>query len=586
MKAGRLWSLFSNMKIKYKIFFLIAALMAVVAIITNLIQQYAFDTYDKLVYQQSSKALGTSSLGMENELKKIASLSYSVVTDPNIQNNLWNIRTANTDYVSYVTFTKITDRMVDLGALDKYVLSMQLYDVNDKEYAVGARAVTLNRERLERLEMEAVAQKGGVAWLAPDENDKTLTVARNIRRYHNLSLENLGTLAIRIDVNRLFADYGSGLDDEDAQFIILKDNEMVYPEQTDFDLKTLAELKSGKQGYKIVRDAGKSYYITYLSSAYMDWTYYTVIPYDDIFESTVSVKNTVIIVYVLLFVAAVLVALQISRTITVPLEKLSVKMKRVQLGNFDYGEGDNERLPMDEVGQMQRNFRIMVERINELIQENYVKQLVIKDTQFKALQAQINPHFLYNTLETINWTAKMNKQARISQMVESLGALLRLSINVKDPIISLSRELEIINHYITIQKFRFEERLDFRIEVPSHLHYCSVPKLSLQPLVENAVNYALEQMVETCVIRLTASADASRLLISVEDNGPGMAKELVDSLRRGEVKPKGTGLGLQNIEERIKILYGDEYGLMIDSAPGEGTKVTLVLPYTVRDEHV
>src|SRR5690606_2848016 len=141
-------------------------------------------------------------------------------------------------------------------------------------------------------------------------------------------------------------------------------------------------------------------------------------------------------------------------------------------------------LSKDEVGQIQRHFRIMLERINELIQENYIKQLVIKDTQFKALQAQINPHFLYNTLESINWMAKMSKQDRISQMVESLGYLLRLSISEQDSVITLHKELHIVQQYLVIQKLRFEERLDFQLDVPEHLVLCTVPKLSIQPIVE------------------------------------------------------------------------------------------------------
>ena len=138
-----------------------------------------------------------------------------------------------------------------------------------------------------------------------------------------------------------------------------------------------------------------------------------------------------------------------------PIERLSARMKRVQLGHFDYSEDQGEpALSKDEAGQLQRNFRIMVQRIEELINENYVKQLAIKDTKFKALQAQINPHFLYNTLESINWSAKMNGQQQISQMVESLGSLLRSSISLKQPLIPLSEELDMINHYITIQKIR------------------------------------------------------------------------------------------------------------------------------------
>lgn len=580
-------SWFSNMKIKYKIFMLIAVLMGSVILLTNVAHNIAFRAYDELVYQQSSKALGISSLGMESELKKISALSYNVVTDSAIQEYLWDIRNAETDYVNYVSFTKIRERMVDLGALDKYVLSLQLYDVNDKEYTVGARPVTLNEMRLKRLRTEAQQNRGGISWTAPDVHDNVLTAVRHIRRYQDLSLEGLGILAIRIDVNRLFTDYVNGIDSENASFIILQGNdEVVYPDQLQFDLKTLTGLKNEDKRYKIFRQDGKAYFLTYRSSALTDWTYYTVMPYDNIFYSTDYAKKIVLLAYLVLFLIAVLVTLQLAKRITDPLETLTHKMRRVQLGNFAYEEDDQMPIAMDEVGQIQRHFRIMLQRINELIQENYVKQLVIKDTQFKALQAQINPHFLYNTLESINWMAKMSKQDRISQMVESLGYLLRLSISEKEAVISFQRELDVINHYLVIQKLRFEERLDFSLQVPEHLTLCSVPKLSVQPIIENAIHYALEPNIEPCKIVLSAQIHNDCLHISVEDNGPGMSSSFLEQLKNGEVKPKGTGLGLNNIGDRIKMLYGDEYGISIESASGAGTKVTLILPYIVRDEDV
>jgi len=584
---GRMASIFSGLKIKYKIFIVIAVLMASIIVITNFVHRFAFVAYDELMHEQSSQALSISSLGMESELKKIAALSYTVVTDPDIQDYLWDIRNEQADYDSYVMFTKVRQRMVDLGALDKYVLSLQLYDVNDKEYSVGSRPLTLNERRLERLKHDSGETLGGIAWTTPDEHDRVLTAVRSIRRFHNLSLDELGILAVRIDVNRLFSDYASGLGREDAQFIIVNsEQEIIYPDKIDFDMQALSDLQNYEQGYKIVQDHDRAYFISHRSSVYTDWTYITLMPYDEIFQRTVKAKNIVLIVYVALFLIAVLVAFQLSRRITDPLEKLTIKMRRVQLGNFDYQEDDTTVITMDEVGQIQRHFRIMLERINELIQENYVKQLVIKDTQFKALQAQINPHFLYNTLESINWMAKMSQQSRISQMVESLGFLLRLSISEKEPVITLERELEIINHYLVIQKLRFEERLEYEVDVTASLRECMIPKLSVQPLVENAIHYGLEPMIEPCRIKIFAEMVDDQVHVTVEDNGAGMTAEYVEQLEKGDVQPKGTGLGIGNIKERINMLYGDQYGLSIKSKIGEGTSVTLILPYIVRDEDV
>lgn len=582
----KLKALYTNLRIKHKMFVLISVIMLVVAVLAIIIQQYAFDFYDQEIYKQSSKALSLSSISIENELKKMEKLTFMLATDSTIQKYLRSIKSGLSDYDNYVVQLTVKERMVNIGALDKYVLSAQLYDVNDNEYAVGANSITVYPDRLSVYKKLTAVNKGGNTWIAPYSNDKSLIAAREVRSFQQLKLDYIGTLALRIDMAKLFHDLAKGMNSNDAQLIIMKNDEAVYPEASAFPIDTLSALP-GDEGYKVIRYEGKQYFVTYIASTYTDWTYYTLIPFDDIFDRVAKVKNTIIIIFATLFLVILLIAVGFANGITEPIERLNAKMKRVQLGNFDYNEEPNERaLAMDEAGQMHRNFRIMVERINELIHENYVKQLTIRDTEFKALQAQINPHFLYNTLESINWSAKLNNQTHISQMVEALGSLLRTSINLKEPLIPLSKELDIINHYITIQKYRFEERLDFHVDVPEKLLYCSIPKLSLQPLVENAINYGLEQMIDTCMIKIHAYVENELLFIAVEDNGPGMEEQFVTQLLSGHVKPKGSGLGLKNIEDRIKLLYGDAYGLKVESELNGGTKVTLMLPYEMRDSDV
>ncbi|WP_419873597.1 sensor histidine kinase [Candidatus Pristimantibacillus sp. PTI5] len=579
-------ALYTNLRIKHKMFVLISVIMLVVAVLAIIIQQYAFDFYDQEIYKQSSKALSLSSISIENELKKMEKLTFMLATDSTIQRYLRSIKSGLSDYDNYVVRLTVKERMVNIGALDKYVLSAQLYDVNDNEYAVGANSITVYQDRLNVYKQATSVNQGGNTWIAPYSNDKSLVAAREVRSFDQLKLDYIGTLALRIDMNKLFRDLAKGLNSNDAQLIIMKNNEAVYPEASAFPIDSLAAL-SGNEGYKVIRYEGKQYFVTYIASTYTDWTYYTLIPFDDIFERVVKVKNTIILIFAVLFIVILLIAVGFANGITEPIERLNAKMKRVQLGHFTYIEESNERtLAMDEAGQMHRNFRIMVERINELIHENYVKQLTIRDTEFKALQAQINPHFLYNTLESINWSAKLSNQTHISQMVEALGSLLRTSINLKEPLIPLSKELDIINHYVTIQKYRFEERLDFNVDVPDKLLHCSIPKLSLQPLVENAINYGLEQMIDTCTINIHAYTEDDRLFVAVEDNGPGMEEQFVAQLLSGQVKTKGSGLGLKNIEDRIKLLYGDAYGLQVESEPNGGTRVMLMLPYEMRDSHV
>lgn len=585
---AKLKALYINLRIKYKLFVLILIIMGIVAVIGAGVQRYAFEFYDEEIYRQSSKSLSLSSISIENELKKMERLTFLIMTDPTLQTYLNNIKAGSSDYDNYVFRMKMTERMVNIGALDKYVLSTQLYDVFDNEYAVGANSMTLYRARLDQIKMATITNKGGNSWVAPDSTDKALITAREVRSFEQLKLDHLGTLAVRIDMESLFSDFAKGtrLNSSDAKLIILQDNKAIYTDKSDFPIDRLTAM-SGTNGYEMIKYGGKSYFVTYIASTYTDWTYYTLIPFDDIFERIVNVKQTIIFIFAILFVLIMLISIRFANGITQPIERLNAKMKKVQLGNFDYAEEPNERsLAMDEAGQMHRNFRIMVERINELIQENYIKQLTIRDTEFKALQAQINPHFLYNTLESINWSAKMSNQTHISQMVEALGSLLRTSISLKEPEIPVGKELEIVCHYVTIQKYRFEERLDFEVAVPEKLLHCTIPKLSLQPIVENAVNYGLEQMIDTCKVRISACSENDKLYISVQDNGPGMEEEHVAGLLSGEVKSKGSGLGLKNIEDRIKLLYGEAYGMQVESKLHGGTKVTLVLPYEMRDSGV
>lgn len=159
----------------------------------------------------------------------------------------------------------------------------------------------------------------------------------------------------------------------------------------------------------------------------------------------------------------------------------------------------------DEIGRLHQGFERMTARIQNLVNTNYVNEILAKEAQIKALESQINPHFLYNTLESINWRAKAVNNREISLMTESLGSLLRATLSNKKSLVTLSYELNLILSYITIQQIRFEERLDYREQVPDGLKNALIPPLTLQPLVENAIHYALEEMTETCYITILAA---------------------------------------------------------------------------------
>lgn len=583
MPSG-LKALYLNLRIKHKMFVLISFVMLMVCLCSLAVMEYVFRVYDKEMYAQSSQSLNVTAYGVENELKKMETLSFRIATDPTIQQNLGRVRAEGTSYDYFRISELLKERMIELGNLDKYVLSMQIIDTRGSEIATGKQVITLSDERIAHIQEETAPALGGNQWIFPTEQDRSLIATRQIRSFANLDLNRLGEIAIRIDLHKLIGDYARGLDTEGSQFFLMHRSGSLLTGTSALPLDQVNEVIESPNGYEIVQSAGKRFFVTYVPSDYAEWTYVIQIPYDTMFKTILNVQKLVLVVFSTLFVVAIIFAVRFARGVTRPIESLNAKMKQVQKGNFDYAEeSDGTVYPMDEAGQLHRNFRIMIQRIDELITENYTKQLAMRESEYKALQAQINPHFLYNTLESINWLARMAGQRHISRMVEALAHLLRNAISHKEPVITLREELAIVRHYITIQQIRFEERLCCRVELPEKLEACLVPKMIVQPLVENAIQYGLEQMLGDCIISITVEAVDEHLEIRVEDNGPGMDPAHIEGVLMGEVPTKGSGIGLRNIDERIRHLYGEGCGVTIGK-PEQGALIILRMPARWKEE--
>jgi len=583
----KLKALYQNLRIKHKVIVLIASVMLLVCLSGTAVFQYVFDVYDRELYAQASQSLNTSSFGVETELRKMERLSFRIATDPLIQRYLLDVRDDTTNYDQFLTSSELRNRMVELGGFEKYALSIQLHDIDNFEYRTGNQVITTPEERVRLIAKEAAEASGGNRWIYPDESDRALAAAREVRSYRNLELDRIGLLAVRIDLTAIANDYTRGINADGAHFVVMSGGQAILPTEAElpFPAEELNRHLTQRSGYDILALGGKRYFLTYAKSDYIPWTYIVLMPYEELFQAILTVKNIVLAVFASLFLAAVVFSVRFAKGITGPIESLNAKMKNVQKGNFTYEEEPGDRLfPMDETGQMHRNFRIMLDRINELINENFKKQLAIKESEFKALQSQINPHFLYNTLESINWSAKISGQRDISTMVESLGYLLRSAISHKNPLIPLKEELEMLRHYVAIQRVRYEERLDFEADVPPELEGCIVPKMTLQPIVENAIHYGVERMIEPCRIRVRADVAEGRIRIIVEDEGPGMTKQALEQWRAGELPTRGSGIGLRNIDERIRLMFGEEYGLTLESEYGAGTRVTVTLPVDREEE--
>ncbi|MFD0692904.1 sensor histidine kinase [Paenibacillus sp. GCM10027628] len=574
-----------NLRIKGKLFLLITISMAVSSCISLVGLQIAYSMYDQQIYEKSSQVLNLSSSMIENELNKVERLTFSIMSDEQIQQNLVVLNTSDNDYVRIQSRAKLVDRLVQYINSETYIIAANITDLHGDSYSSG-NLTALSNERQRWIQTTADRGDGSLGWVFPDAQDYSLIAARQIRSFDNLDMKKLGSLALQVNLDKIVNVYAREAVTREGELLIVSGNNLIYPRTV--SLKALINDGSpldAAKGYRIIEQDGESYFVSHIHSDNLGWTYYNTLPFQTIFHNIILMKNWMIAAFLISFFLLVGFSMAVARSITRPIEGLITNMRGLQIGDLESSDLYAIALPsaqMDEVGLLQRTYRMMIVRIQELIKENYTKQLIIKETEFRSLQAQINPHFLYNTLESINWISKMNGQKQVSRMVEALGYLLRSSISLKQDIISVGEELQLVQHYITIQKVRFEERLDFRLNVPESLASHRIPKLTLQPLLENAIKYAVEVMLEPCTIQISGRATEDAVELVVEDNGPGIDQPYLEQIMKGERQTKGTGIGLKNIDERIKLSFGEAFGIQVENRESGGTKATIRIPLIKR----
>ena len=294
------------------------------------------------------------------------------------------------------------------------------------------------------------------------------------------------------------------------------------------------------------------------------------------------------IIYMLMAVVLVAIALLISsfmaKSITQPILKLQSSMALIQKGDFRAGNVEVES--RNEIGSLTETFNVMTLRIQELMEQNINEQKAKRKSEMKALQSQINPHFLYNTLDSIIWMAESGKNEEVVLMTASLARLLRQNISNEEEEISIFDEVEYCRNYLTIQKMRYKDKLEFRIDVAPEITSCQIIKLVLQPLIENAIYHGLKYKESKGLLELIGYAAGEDIIFEIRDNGVGMDEETLNHIfERHTVNYRSNGVGVYNVERRIKLTYGQEYGITYKSRSGEGTVARVCIPKERRDLH-
>ena len=286
-------------------------------------------------------------------------------------------------------------------------------------------------------------------------------------------------------------------------------------------------------------------------------------------------------IYVLTAVVLVIVALLFSRfmarSITLPIQKLRDSMKKVQEGDFSVSDVVVDS--RNEIGSLTKSFDVMTRRIQELMEQNVHEQEQKRKSELKALQSQINPHFLYNTLDSIIWMAEGKKNEEVVLMTASLARLLRQSISNEDEVVPIANEVEYARGYLTIQKMRYKDKLEFQIEVDPSILHIPLIKLVLQPIIENAIYHGLKYKESKGLLIIKGFPKDGNAVLQVIDDGVGMDEEtLAHIYDRHKVNYHSNGVGVYNVQKRLKLYYGEDYGITYESVVGKGTTATITIP--------
>ena len=320
---------------------------------------------------------------------------------------------------------------------------------------------------------------------------------------------------------------------------------------------------------------GKLYSIS--RSEKTGWTVVDCTNVKELLSKSRQAQSVYVLTAIILVIVALLFSRFMARSITLPIQKLRDSMKKVQEGDFSVSDVVVDS--KNEIGSLTKSFDVMTHRIHELMEQNVHEQEEKRKSELKALQSQINPHFLYNTLDSIIWMAEGKKNEEVVLMTASLARLLRQSISNEDEVVPIANEVEYARGYLTIQKMRYKDKLEFQIDVDPSILHIPLIKLVLQPIIENAIYHGLKYKESKGLLIVKGFMKDGNAVLQVIDDGVGMDEEtLAHIYDRHKVNYHSNGVGVYNVQKRLKLYYGDDYGITYESEKGKGTTATITIP--------
>ena len=503
---------------------------------------------------------------------------YNLISDSNID-----------DKQKDVQLRKIIDRLI---SKDNLVGDIVIVTNDNKIYRY-----VLDKNEIEAptpSDIEAVRQSKNPKWgsVKKDKNNNSYVLfGRNFRNFS--TGYSIGTLFMYINERAIYNAYENSVLDKSNSFILSKDNIVISHKDINkvgsavFDESPFVVSDGEMDRINFVKYEKKTYAVashifgTETSNMPMGWKIISFVSYEYYFETIKILSSYMLTIQLVVTVLAFFLSFYISKKITRPVTVLENKILSFGKGNMNVNLFKHNA--RDEIWTLEKSFNDMVIQIKELIARNNMEKEKQRESELKALQAQINPHFIYNTLDTISWIAKIKNQNEIQKIVRALASFFRISLHKGDKYITVEEEIEHIKSYITIIQMRFPHRFDVVYDISDEILNHKIIKIILQPLVENAIKHGIEEKEEKGLISIVGYKIDNDIRFEIIDNGNGFDVSLLDDAEY--MATRSGGYGIKNVNERIMLEYGEKYGLKFYSKIGKGTRAEVLLG-TIKENNI
>ncbi|GGA44358.1 sensor histidine kinase [Paenibacillus physcomitrellae] len=569
--------------IQGKIFIAFGVLMLLAIVsVTSIIYVNMRDTIKRNAITSVSDSIRHADESLNVMLKEIDRLNTVVATN---KNTVINTILSPNEEISYEWFQeqkRITEFLSGMIDYKPYISRIAVVGLNGKVFFSGGPWI--DRTFLDTETMDFMLSKGERhAYFKRSDTSEAISVGR-VLRYNR---ETIGVVMVDLNYDFIRTTYGVKPTSDSILYVLDGQKQLVFQSDSapsdvsaEMTKAVYEEVEPSDQEETVERAIdGKRYIVVSRKSENTGWTTRALIPLDSLLSKSEKIRNLMVEVAVAVFAVVLIGSLQISSRTTLHIRRLKTMMMRVKDGNLDFPR--TEIVTKDEIGDLYRVFISMVDELKRLMEGIRMSEQAKREAELTALQAQIRPHFLYNSLNTIKYLANLNGVPNIEEVSGALVELMRGVLGNSGEFLTLREELGYVSSYVAIAKYKFLEPVPVEFQVEDEgLLECRVPKLTLQPIVENALMHGFGPSAQGGFVLIRIFEEDGDLKIEVMDNGKGMSKEKLEVLmgEEAEAPSRFSGMGVRNVHERISRIFGEPYGIRLYSEEGLYTKVEIRFP--------